>query len=189
MLVILFLWNVLDKKNRDVILGSSAGKESTCNAGDPGLLLGSGRSSGEGIGYPLQYSWACLVAQMVRNPPAMQETWVLSLFWWDPLEEGMATHSIINPQTEGSGRLWSMGSQRVGHDWATKHSTQRPETDKEWYSRKCSSWLLCKIEGFLGVGASSVKCTIKDPTRVNHVLQAGLVVCYSMVKKHGNLVL
>ena len=54
-----------------------------------------GRSPGEGIGYPLQYSWASLVAQMVKNPPAMQETWVRSLGWEDPLEKGMATHSSI----------------------------------------------------------------------------------------------
>ena len=50
---------------------SSVGKESACNAGDPGLIPGLGRSAGEGIGYPLQYSWASLVAQMVKNPPAM----------------------------------------------------------------------------------------------------------------------
>ena len=56
--------------------GSSAGKESTCNAGDPGLIPGSGRSAGEGMGYPLQYSWASLVAQLVKNSLAMWETWV-----------------------------------------------------------------------------------------------------------------
>ena len=55
---------------------SSVGKESTCNAGDPGLILKPGRSAGEGIGYPFQYSWASLVAQLVKNPPAMQETWI-----------------------------------------------------------------------------------------------------------------
>ena len=55
---------------------SSVGKESAYNAGDPGLIPGSGRSPGEGIGYPLQYSWASLVAQLVRNVPAMQETLV-----------------------------------------------------------------------------------------------------------------
>ena len=54
----------------------SVGKESTCNAGDPGLTPRSGRSAGEGIGYPLQYSWAPLVAQLVKNLPAMWETWV-----------------------------------------------------------------------------------------------------------------
>ena len=55
---------------------SSVGKESACNAGDPGSILGSGRSTGEGIGYPLQHSWASLVAQLVKNLPAMWETWV-----------------------------------------------------------------------------------------------------------------
>ena len=56
--------------------GTSAGQESACNAGDPSLIPGSGRSAGEGIGYPLQYSWASLAAQLVNNLPAMQETWV-----------------------------------------------------------------------------------------------------------------
>ena len=74
---------------------SSMVKESTCNAGDPGSILGSRRPPGEGIGYPLQYSWAFLVAQLVKNPPAMQETWVQSLGWEDPLEEEMATHSSM----------------------------------------------------------------------------------------------
>ena len=73
----------------------SAGKESTCNAGDSGSILGSGRSTGEGIGYPLQYSWVSLVAQLVKNLPAMWENWVLSLGWEDPLEKEKATHSSI----------------------------------------------------------------------------------------------
>ena len=55
---------------------SSVGKESACNAGDPSSIPGSRRSAGEGIGYPLQYSWASLTAQWVKNPPAMWETWV-----------------------------------------------------------------------------------------------------------------
>ena len=55
---------------------SSVGKESACNAGDPSLIPGLGRSTGKGIGYPLQYSWASLVAQLVKNLPAMRETWV-----------------------------------------------------------------------------------------------------------------
>ena len=69
---------------------SSAGKESICNAGDPNSIPGLGRSPEEGIGYPLQYSWASLVAQLVKNPPVVQQTWVRSLGWEDPLEEGMA---------------------------------------------------------------------------------------------------
>ena len=74
---------------------SSGGKESACNAGDPGSISGLGMSTGEGIGYLLQYSWASLVAQLIKNPPAMQETWVQSLRWEDPLEKAKATHSSI----------------------------------------------------------------------------------------------
>ena len=75
--------------------GGSAGKESACNSGDPRSIPGSGRSAGEGIGYPLQYSWTSLVAQLVKNPPTMQETWVQSLGCDDPLEKGKVTHSSI----------------------------------------------------------------------------------------------
>ena len=74
---------------------SSIGKESACNAGDPGSIPGSGRSPGEGLGYPLRCSWASLVVQLVKNPPAMPETWVLSLGWEDPPEKRKATHSSI----------------------------------------------------------------------------------------------
>ena len=74
---------------------SSVGKESACNAGDPRSIPGSGRSAEEGVGYPLQYSWASLVAQLVKNPPAMWETWIQSLGWEYPLEKETATHSSI----------------------------------------------------------------------------------------------
>ena len=94
---------------------SSVGKVSACHAGDPRSIPGSGRSAGEGIGYPLQYSSAALVPQLVTNPPTMRETWVRSLGWEDPLEKGKITHSSILawriPWT-----VQSMGSQRVGHD-------------------------------------------------------------------------
>ena len=75
--------------------GSSVGKELPCNSGDPGLIPGSGRSAGEGIRYSLQYSWASLVAQLKKNPPAMWETWIRSLGWEDPLEMGKTIHSSI----------------------------------------------------------------------------------------------
>ena len=68
--------------------GSSVGKESACNARDPGSMPRSGRSPGEGIGYPLQYSWASLMAQLAKNLPAMRETWVRSPGWEDTLEKG-----------------------------------------------------------------------------------------------------
>ena len=74
---------------------SSVGKESTCSTGDPGLIPGLGRSAGEGIGYPRQYSWASLVAQLVKNLPAVGETGVRFLDWEDPLEKGKAPHSSI----------------------------------------------------------------------------------------------
>ena len=94
---------------------SSICKESACNAGDPGSIPGSGRSAREGIGYSLHYSWASLVAQLVKNLPAMGKTWVRSLGWEDPLENEKATHSSILawriPRT-----VYSMGLQTVGHD-------------------------------------------------------------------------
>ena len=74
---------------------SSVDKESACNVGDLDLISGLGKSPGKGKGYPLQYSWASLVAQLVKNLPAMRETWVRSLGWEDPLEKGKATHSSI----------------------------------------------------------------------------------------------
>ena len=100
--------------------GSSAGKESACNAGNPGSIPGSGSSPGEGVGYPLQYSWASLVAQMVKNLPAMRKTWVQSLSWEDASRESMATHSSVLawriPGMGEPGGLPSMGSHRAGHD-------------------------------------------------------------------------
>ena len=89
--------------------GSSASKESTCNAEDPSSIPGSGRSPGEGIGYPLQYSWASLVAQMVKNPPAMWETWVEKIpsrRAWQPTPVFLPGES---PRTEEPGGLQSMG--------------------------------------------------------------------------------
>ena len=74
---------------------SSVSKESMCNAGDPGSIPRLGRSAGEGIGYLLQYSWASPEAQLVKNLPVMQKTWVQSLGWEDSLEKGKATHSSI----------------------------------------------------------------------------------------------
>ena len=99
--------------------GSLADKESACNAGDPGLILGWERSPGEGIGYPLLYSWAFLMAQMVKNLPATWETWVQSLGWEDPLKEGMATHSSI--------LIWRIPMDR-GAWWATVHRVAKSQT-------------------------------------------------------------
>ena len=80
------------------------------------MIPGSGRSPGKGIDYPVQYSWASLVAQTVKNPLAMQETWFQSLGWEDPLEEGMATHSSI--------LAWRIAMDR-GAWWAAVHRVTR----------------------------------------------------------------
>ena len=91
---------------------SSVGKESACNAGDPGWIPELGRTNKEGIGQSLQYSWASLEAQLAKNPLAMWETWVRSLGSEDPLKKGKATHYSILAQRI----LWtiqSMGWQMV----------------------------------------------------------------------------
>ena len=126
------------------VTNSSVGKESTCNAGDPGSIPGSGRSAGEGIGYPLQYSWASLVAQLVKNPPVMQETWVRSLCCKDPLEKGKATHSSILawriPWT-----IQSAGLQRVRHDWMTWCIMLNPDLLTFMFEgtvSACDTWLV-----------------------------------------------
>jgi len=95
------------------------GKKSTCDAGDPSSIPGLGRSSEEGRGYPVQYSWASLVAQLVKNPLSMRETWVWSPGLEDPLEKGKA--SI--PAWRIPWTVQPMGSQRVRHDWVTSTST------------------------------------------------------------------
>ena len=98
---------------------SSAGKESTRNTWDTSCIPGLGKSSGEGISYPLKYSWTSPVAKMVKNLLAMWETWVRSLGWEDPLDKGMATHVGILawriPRTQEPGRPQFMGSQRIRH--------------------------------------------------------------------------
>ena len=84
---------------------SSAGKESACNAGDSSSIPGSGRSAREGIDYLLQYSWVSLVAQLVKNLPAMWETWVQSLGWEESLGEGkgypLQYSDLENPTVHG----------------------------------------------------------------------------------------
>ena len=92
------------------------------------MIPGLGRSPGEGIGYPLQYSWASLVAQVVKNLPAMRETWVRSLGWEDPLEEGMAAHSnadscLENPHRQRCLLVYSPWG-RKGLDCVTENTAQ-----------------------------------------------------------------
>ena len=99
--------------------GSSVFKESTCNTGDPSSIPGLGRSPGEGIGNPLHYSWASLVVQIVKNLPAMQEPWLRSLGWEDPLEKGTAAHSSI--------LAWRIPKDREAL-WAAVHGVAKSRT-------------------------------------------------------------
>ena len=105
-------------------------QEFVCNARDSSSIPGSGRLPGEGIDCPLQYSWASLVAQMVKNLPAVQETWFQSLGQKDPLEEGMATYSSILawriPWTEEPGGLQSMGCRKASD------TTEQPTPTHEY---------------------------------------------------------
>ena len=107
------------------------GKESACNAGDPGLIPGSGSSFGEGIGYPLQYSWASLVAQLVKNPPAMQESWVQSLVWEDPLKREWLPTPVFLPR-EFHGQRSLVGHNPWGHKQSdmTERLTLVPKTKR-----------------------------------------------------------
>ena len=93
---------------------SSAGEESAYNAGDPGSILGLGRFPGERIGYPLQYSWVSLMAQMVKNLPAVQETWVRSLGWKIPWRRAWQSAPVFLP-----GEAWR----------ATVHGTAKSRHD------------------------------------------------------------
>ena len=105
--------------------GSSAGKESACNAGDPRSIPGLGRSPGEGIGCPLQYSWTSLVAQTVKNLPAMKETWFQSLDWENPWWRAWQPTPVFLPgkfHWQRSLASYSPWGCRVRHDWV--NSTQ-----------------------------------------------------------------
>ena len=122
----------------------AVGIESACNPGDPGLIPGSRRPPGKGIDYPLQYSWASLVAQTVKNPLAMQETWVRSLGWEEPLEKGTATHSSILtwriPWTEDPGRLQSMSCKELD-------TTERFSQHRKFKKCNVISYT-CRLQGY-----------------------------------------
>ena len=120
---------VFIRNHESVFPDSSTGKESACNAGDPSLIPGSGRSAGEGIDYPLQYSWASLVAQLVKSLPAMWETWVRSLGWDNP--QGREGCPLQYSGLEISWTVQPMGSQRAGRDWAAFTSLRNRDSQCE----------------------------------------------------------
>ena len=111
--------------------------------GDPNSIPGSGRSTGEGIGYPLQYSWASLVAQLVKNLPAMRETWVWSLGWEDPLEEAWQPTLVFLPgESRGQGSLvgyspWGYIESDMSEQW-----THTDDSDDGDDSKFLNFWYL-----------------------------------------------
>ena len=113
---------------------SSACKESACDAEDPSLILGSGRSPGEGIGYPLQYSWASVVAQLVKNPTAMREIWVQSLVGKIPWRREQLPTSVFWPgEFHGLYSPWGHKGFDTQNNWGSHHGQQK--------SPKCSTWM------------------------------------------------
>ena len=133
--------------------GSSAGKETACNAEDPGSIPRLGRSPAEGIGHPLQYSWASLVAQMVRSPPAVWEIWIWSVRWGDPLEEGIATDSSI--------LAWRIPMDR-GSWWATVHGITESDLAEGLSTAhsKCISYRCVCVPFLLLFTSMVVVCTL-----------------------------
>ena len=131
--------------------GSSAGKESSCQCRSPWFDFWVGKSPGEGIGYPPQYSWASLVSHMKKNLPAMWETWVRSLSWEDSLEEGVATHCSIPawriPWTEEPGRSQSLGSQFDMTERQEKGRIQKLSLDVEFRTKRLHSSSYKYIQG------------------------------------------
>ena len=122
---------------------SSVGKESACNAGDPGSIPGSGRSPGKGKGYLLQYSWASLVAQLVKNLPTIQETWVRSLGWEDPPERERLPTPVFWPgefhglYIHGVAKSWTRLSDFHFH--IDNHPSSYPQNNLYWQPPKVHS--------------------------------------------------
>ena len=137
----LFWLNIISSRG---FPGSSAGKESACNAEDPGSVPGWGRSAGEGIGYPLQYSSASLMAQMVKNLPAMWETWVQSLGWEDPWRREWLPTPVFWPGE--SHEQWNLAGYSPwgceGDNWVTFPSQYQAKHFQQIFCVKTLFWNL-----------------------------------------------
>ena len=148
---IILAWRINFPQQRQLLLGfphSSVVKASACNAGDTSSIPGSGRSPGEGIGYPLQYSWAFLLVQTLKNLPAnagdlRDPSWIPALGRSPRGGHGnLLQYSCLeNPMDRGTLRAQSMGSQRVRHNWVTKHTAERGTKDDLAWGR-AGTWTL-----------------------------------------------
>ena len=127
---------------------SSVGKESACNAGDPSLIPAWERSPGKRMGYPLQYSWASLLAQLVKKLPEMQETPVRSLGWEDPLEKRMAAHfSILAWKVHGLYSPW-------GHKESDRKLSDFHFVNHEMATMAANHWTLGEFQS---------RCSLRAP--------------------------
>ena len=136
-----------------------------CNAEDPSLIPGLEGSLGEGKGYPFLYSWASLVAQLVKNLPTMWETWVQSLGWEDPLEKGMATHSSVLAWNSLGRGAW----------WAAVHSVTKSRTWLRHSAREHGMGDTHRLLGtILSPGSTLLLCSLTAPTAASHLLLSSL---------------
>ena len=146
--ILFTLLQPLSSGNHQTVLwgfpSSSAGKESSCNFGDPCLIPGSGASLGEGIGYPLQYSWASLVAQLLKNLPSMWETWVWSLGW---RREWLHTPGFCPGEFQGLYSPWD----HQESDTAEQLSLSNCSVPNSSF---CSGWLVFRLHQFSWVTQS-----------------------------------
>ena len=146
--LVLHLQKVKDRFLPGGCPGGSAGKESTCNAGNPNSIPGSGRSDWEGIDYPLQDSWASLMAQLVKNPPAMQETWVgkiLLIREWlsTPVFWSGEFHGLYSPwchKESDSVEQLPLHVTKSGYAWH-RLSTQRAPEITDWGMLSIQVWV------------------------------------------------
>ena len=113
---------------------SLVGKDTTCNSGGPSLIPGSGRSTGKGIGYPLQYYWVSLVAQLIKNPPAMRETWVGKIPW---RRERLPTPVFWPGEVHGLYSPWGLKESDVTERLSLSLDSERGEGD----DRGWNSWM------------------------------------------------
>ena len=122
-------------KETKVFPDSSIGKEATCNVGHSSSIPGSGRPPEEGIGYPPYLSWASLVAQHVKNPPAMCETCIWSLGWEDPLEKGKATYSCILAWRIPNSIHCMVHGIAKSQTWLSNFHFPRETKNKHWWKK------------------------------------------------------
>ena len=159
----LSIWNFTER---------AVGEEFTYNAGQPSSIPVLGRSAGEGISNPTQYSWASLVAQLEKNLPPMRDNWIWSLGWKDTLEKGKAIHSSIIAWRI-PWMVYSMGSQRVGHNWVTLTSLH--------FSSRFIIAFLPRNKCLLISWLQSLSAVTLEPKKIKSVTVSIVSICHEVM--------